>query len=206
MEFRGRLTALALSSILAISGCHQHKNLEVFPPEKPLVTGVDGWGSNALRRFGDALEKRFGVPVEVVPVHYWENNLEEIRQAYREGRRIILAGYSAGCHQTAVLTAKECAKESIPIDLMILFDPTFTNDTVYYRPPNVKHAVFYFSSAGADIMGWARGNPANIVDGARKIEIKRKPGTHLDYINEENFAGDFERFIRDYTLQGRRRF
>lgn len=196
----GRFPAYALGA-LSFFSCSSPLNLSQYEQRKPLVAGVDGWWSNDLENLADRMNRAYDVPVKIVDVHHWKENMEVIREAYKQDRKIILMGFSAGCHQVGVLTARQCEREKIPIELILLFDPTYTNGEPLYLPSNVSRIVVYFSSDENDILAGVRGNPDNIPRSTRiRIEVKKKRGTHLNYVNWDNFQSDLESYVNEYTV------
>lgn len=184
---------------LVISGCVR-LDISRFPPEKPLVVGVDGWSSLALANEGARLREKFNLPVAVVPVHYWRRNLDQLRQAHEQGRPCILVGYSAGYHQS-ILTAEQCQKEGITIDLLVGIDPSYIADHGFYLPGNVKRVIFYFSTAKFDLMSWARGDEKRIREAkdSRVEFIGHLSCGHLDCLADPVLKFDLEKTVMAHS-------
>lgn len=196
-------------AVALFSGCVRNLNLEKYPRERPLIAGVDGWGVNILKDLGIAIEDKYKLPCEIVPVHYWKENMPEIRKAHQQGRKIILQGYSAGCDQVR-LTALECQKEGIDIELLVYFDPTYSAwDNDLGVPKNVKRIRSYFSSE-SDFMDFfrAKGDISKFREAARKSrgegsqifeEPKIVPGNHFTAWVSESIRQEVEQEIQQYA-------
>lgn len=196
------LTTLVLGSTLALACSSKNLDLDYYPREKPLIAGVDGLFSANLHNVGSKLEQECNTPVVIEPVGFWYANMPEIRQAYIQRRKICFIGFSMGSEQMK-RTAKQCKAEGIPIDLVIVIDPTYTNLSELDMPDNVKRIRPYFSTNKADLMGWARGDPKKFKS-ARKVKAQiEEPvflkGTHLSCVNWNNLNEDLISEVSRYT-------
>lgn len=201
-HIKGILAKLALGSALALACSSKDLDLDYYPKEKPLLVGVDGFLSNDLDQLGNKLEKKCNTPVIIEPVGNWKENMPEIRQAYIQRRKICFIGFSMGSEQMK-LTAEQCEKEGIPIDLLIVIDPTYTNLSELGIPGNVKRIMPYFSTNKVDPMGWARGDPRKFKKTINTNQQIDEPvflnGTHLSCVNWGNLGEDLISEVNRYT-------
>ncbi|MBI2499578.1 hypothetical protein HYV88_05030 [Candidatus Woesearchaeota archaeon] len=190
--------ALALFS----PGCSpKNINLSQYPIEKPLVAGVDGFLSNDLNIVGSKLEKECSTPVVIEPIGNWQENMPEIRQAYKQGRNIILTGFSMGSEQVKFI-ANRCREEGIIIELVFIIDPTYTSFGNLDLPDNVKRIKPYFSTDKIDFMSWARGNPEKFRNTGGNTKTEKPTflrGTHLNCVKWNNLRTDLIDEVKKYT-------
>ncbi|MEK6953081.1 MAG: hypothetical protein AABX29_08770 [Nanoarchaeota archaeon] len=194
------ISLLGTLALFSFSCSSKNLNLSQYPIEKPLITGIDGFLSSDLNKVCSKLEKECNTPVVIEPVGFWHENIPEIRQAYKQGRNIILIGFSMGSEQMK-LTAKQCEKENILINLLIVIDPTYTNLSDLDIPNNVKRIRPYFSTNGFDFMKWARGNPEKFRKN-KNTEIDNAVflrGTHLGCVRWDNLGTDLIEEVNRYT-------
>ncbi|MCC6946962.1 MAG: hypothetical protein IT539_04260 [Bradyrhizobiaceae bacterium] len=91
----------------------------------------------------------------------------------REGRKLLLLGHSMGA-DAAVKIASRLAREQVPVDLLIGFDPTtFACPQV---PPNVKRALCFYQKEFGDFLGRGQFSPAR--DFAGECLNERVPYRH----------------------------
>jgi len=163
---------------------HEDGNKNVF------VAGVngfmDGFLDNELRKLGHDIHRECNATVVVNSVDYEGRNLKRIREAHKKGERIALVGYSMGSGRVYSL-AKQCSREGIKIDLMVLYDPTFTETTPMYKPNNVDRCVAYFS------LGPFEGNKKNLFG---QIEIRNSRKDHFGLVNWNDLKNDWTSDIK----------
>ncbi len=199
----GMWLGIVTVTLIRLAGCGEVKlDLEQFPREKPVVAGVDGWGSSDLKRECDRLREKLNAPALTVPVHFWPEHMTRLRDAHAAGRPIILVGYSAGYHQS-ILTAEQCQREGINIDLLIGIDPSYIADHPFYLPANIKQARFYFSSGKGDLMGWARGDEQKIKDAkdSRVESVEHLNCRHSECLADSSLKAELERVIDAYSTK-----
>jgi hypothetical protein len=181
---------------------------KVSSREKHLyLVGFDGWGDLWLNDDLHTLLKTIfenrkdvrGILVD--SVHYWERNVKKVKELIEEYKdreeelRLGSLAFSAGGDQAHKAIR---ALRDFDFDFATFYDYTRTNDQIVFLPPNVKIGVYYSSSDANDIMAWARGIVDNFKaeNGAlTRIVIKRKPGTHLNFVNWPNMRDDLEVLI-----------
>lgn len=204
--------ALGLSGISCGHGSFE--NLEysreslaglTVPHSTPVfIAGVDGWCSGNMKKLGLRLQQESGARIVVQPVHYWQRNMPHIRRAHRDGHKIILLGYSAGCHQS-VLTARQCLKEGITVETMIMVDPIYTNFGPIDIPSNVRRKIVYFSSDKIDPMFWARGDIKKWQEVSKKDDTfdppRRLHGWHYSCFLWENVGAVLMKHIAETDTQ-----
>lgn len=101
------------------------------------------------------------------------NLARNARAAARGGNRIMLIGHSMGA-DAAVKIAVRLAREKIPVDLLIGFDPTrFACPRV---PANVRRALCFYQKEFGDYLGRGRFSPAPDFSG--KLSNERVPYRH----------------------------
>jgi len=196
-----------------LAGCNYNlpKNYEQWQPHQiqwenydenmPFIAMFEGWNGpwpKYMHIMAKNIEEELNAPVYVTDVHFWKENMENIREAYRRGREIMLAGFSAGAHQ-AYLAAKQCEKERIPIRKIVFYDPTYTNDHKLYIPDNVYEIEAVFSSDKSDWLAFARGKKGNIIASERIVrKIRDTEGGHLGAFTWERFKNEWMNDIQQH--------
>jgi pimeloyl-ACP methyl ester carboxylesterase len=98
----------------------------------------------------------------------WQRLVAYITVEHQSGRwygPLVLVGHSYGCDDQ-VRVSKRLNEQKIPVDLLILVDPTTPGSI----PPNVKRCVdIYKSHPGTDILPFFRGIKVRAVDPSRTL-------------------------------------
>lgn len=163
--------------------------------KKVFVAGVDGFMDavleNDLHKLGHNIHEECNATVVVNSVDLEGKNIDKIRKAHESGEKIALVAYSMGCKRTYSL-AEQCSKERIKIDLMVFYDPTFTETEPMYKPENVRRCVAYFS------LGPFAGNKKNL---RGEIEIRDSPRNHFELVDwndlKKDWTSDIERIRKE---------
>ena len=151
------------------------------------VGGVDGFMDvildNDLHKLGEDINRNYGVGVCVNSIGCENATLNRMRYAHAQGRKISGMFFSMGCEKGYEI-ARTFEQERIPMESMIWFDPTFTNDREAVIPENVGNMFVGFSTGSLDPMAWARGNEKNILVGSStEYASKEYAENHCDFVN-----------------------
>jgi ribosomal protein L7Ae-like RNA K-turn-binding protein len=202
------VTAATLGLSMLISGCGMNLvRFEDFPENAPFVVVSDGLTSIDARNYFKRLCEEDNVPYVGEDNFCWFKNKEAIEQAYKQGREIILIGYSAGCDQVK-LTSKWCEEKGIPIHV-IFFDPTYLQGNPGKSiPRNAKDIVNYLSKRNIPdfFSGYGKGREVSSSDLENRATIysnRELRGTHLGIF--DNNRNILDREIRTIIRNNYRR-
>ncbi len=197
-ELTKRLVSLVIGVGISLSavGC-LHRDFRNYSLDKPLIVVSDGLFSREARSFFSDFCNRKKIPYVGEDNICWFNNKDDIEKANKQGRDILLIGYSSGCDQVR-LTAEWCDKKGIDV-YAVFFDPTYLSFTSNKLPDNVISLRNYLSQRNIpDIVEVGKGRRINSNDFQdyclyENIELK---GTHLQIFNKNKTR--IERGIEQY--------
>jgi hypothetical protein len=194
-----RLVSLVIGAYISLSavGCFNNSSVKRYSLDKPLIVVSDGLFSIEARRFFSDFCNKRRIPYVGEDNVCWFNNKDYIEKANKQGREIVLIGYSSGCDQVRI-TAEWCDKKGIDVH-SVFFDPTYLCFTSNKLPDNVKSLKNYLSERNIpDIVEVGKGRRLNAGDFEdycpyQNIELK---GTHLQIFNKNKIR--IERGIEQY--------
>lgn len=170
---------------------------EKFPKKYPLVAVSDGLFSQDARNFfrKACAEK---VPYVGEDNLSWARNKNAIKNAYAEGRKIILIGYSSGCDQVR-LEAEWCNENKIPVRI-VFFDPTYLAfSSGGSIPENVAEVTTYLSQRNIpDAVAIGKGREVRKEDLRNpkcRFYNRELKGSHLRIFDENRSL--LEKFVRE---------
>jgi pimeloyl-ACP methyl ester carboxylesterase len=156
------------------------------------ILGWLGIWSRGMDVIAQRVDAELGVQATSLANQEWTKLASFVRTEHEAGLRpgpLILVGHSIGADDQ-VRVAKRLNAANVPVDLVILIDPTVPP----VIPPNVKHCVNIFKShPGLDTVPAFRGIKVRAVDPARtlveNINLRtRKVGFDTRGINHFNIA------------------
>lgn len=180
-----RLRRVILTGLALIAcGCGANNiRLDSYSDDAPLVIVSDGLFSTEARKFFSLICREKGIPYLGEDNVCWFKNKPAMEEAAKQGREIILIGYSAGCDQVR-LAAEWCNERNIPVHA-VFFDPTYLAFSHGKSiPKNVKDISVYLSEKGIpDIVAIGKGREVGKTD-LRNPDTKYYncclQGAHLD--------------------------
>ena len=186
------VAAAALGLSMLISGCGANLvRFEDFPENAPLVIVSDGLLSGDARSFFEEFCRKDNVPYIGEDNVCWFKNKGAIEQAYRQGREIILVGYSSGCDQVRLI-GQWCKEREIPVHF-IFFDPTYLQGNPGKSiPGNVRNVITYLSERNIPdfFSGYGKGRAVSDFDlenRATSYSNRQLTGSHLGIFNNNKF-------------------
>ena len=132
------------------------------------ILGWLGIWSRGMDVIAQRIDAELGVQATSLGNQEWQKLASFVRTEHEAGRwsgPLILVGHSIGADDQ-VRVAKRLNQENVPVDLLILIDPTVPP----VIPPNVRHCVNIFKShPGLDTIPAFRGIKVRAADPARTL-------------------------------------
>ena len=132
------------------------------------ILGWLGIWSRGMDVIVQRIDAELGVQATSLGNQEWQKLASFVRTEHEAGRwsgPLILVGHSIGADDQ-VRVAKRLNQENVPVDLLILIDPTVPP----VIPPNVRHCVNIFKShPGLDTIPAFRGIKVRAADPARTL-------------------------------------
>ena len=132
------------------------------------ILGWLGIWSRGMDVIAQRIDAELGVQATSLANQEWQKLASFVRTEHEAGRwsgPLILVGHSIGADDQ-VRVAKRLNQENVPVDLLILIDPTVPP----VIPPNVRHCVNIFKShPGLDTIPAFRGIKVRAADPARTL-------------------------------------
>jgi pimeloyl-ACP methyl ester carboxylesterase len=156
-NFGKKIIALAAAGVVAASGLGADSGIALAAEGSDtgngkvymLVGGAIGIFSRGLNRLSDQLNG-LGIRSEVLGTGAWRRIAAELVEKHSAGRTVaplVIVGHSWGA-TAALLMAEELGDHSVPVDLVVTFDPV---DAVKLGP-NVDRIInFYVKNGGVSV-------------------------------------------------------
>lgn len=144
--------------------------------------------------------------------HYqWESARDDILEAAREGRKIVLLGHSGG-GAAALWVARALESEGLPVELLVEYD-TYTGDYIANRPPivNVHFAGKTFPIRAPEAPEWVtrfqKRLPSNVKSALNYYQqtsgyYHGRPEPNLKNVRNIKIAGDHTQVPQEALASG----